>query len=266
MVAYSCNFACKGCISISDRARNGVESKTNIDQWIKKWQAVIEPKVITLFGGEPCLHPKLQDIAHSVRVAWPDSVIRLITNGFLLDNFPAAGWFDLAPFEIQVSVHRKDQEEKINQSIKRILEIRKPWSVSVRGGDKQHKQITWTHPDRVMIFKSIFAEFIVPYKAKQQQILPWNSDPAEAHKICGAPNTPVLYKGLLYKCPAVANTIDLAGGNWYDYLGFDTDSDLEYFAAHIGKPETCCSQCPDKKQAEIINHMDKNNVKIKNFD
>lgn len=266
MISYSCNFACKGCISISDRARSGIEPKPVIDQWIRKWQPVVAPAVITLFGGEPCLHPNLQDIAQSVREAWPDSVIRLITNGLLLDNFAVQRWFDLVPFEIQISVHRKDQEPKINGIIKKILTAREPWKTSLQGGPDSHRQITWAHADGLKVFKSIFAEFIRPYKAQGQQILPWHSDPKDAHRICGAPNTPVLYKGLLYKCPAVANAIDLSGVSWYGYSGFDVDSDLNYFATHVGQPESCCSQCPDSTQADIINHLDRNNVKIKNLD
>ena len=260
MIAYSCNIACAGCISISDRKRDGVASLGDISAWCTKWQEHIVPEVITIFGGEPCLHPRLIEVCRTVRLAWPDSVIRLITNGYLLDNFDPKHWFTLGKFEMQVSVHRQDHRSIIDNAIKNILLQRSNWKTTAHGGD-DHKQIAWTSDD-VTIYKSIFKDFIVPYK---DDVKPWHSDPAEAHKICGSPNTPILYKGLLYKCPAVANAIDISGENWFDYRAYDVTDDLTEFVSNIGKPEAVCGQCPDQQQAVIINHFDTNNVKTKNI-
>lgn len=266
MVAYSCNLACAGCISLSDRPRRGIEPFVNIEQWLDKWQTVISPRVVTLFGGEPCLHPDLVAVCEKIRQIWPDCVMRLITNGFLLDRYPAQAWFDLAPFEIQVSMHRSDREADINHQIRRVLLHSPSWKITQQGGEKQHRQITWSHESGVSIYKSMFAEFVVPYQSRAQDILPWYSDPAMAHAICGAPDTPILYKGLLYKCPAVANAMDLTGRSWFGYQGCDTDGDVDGFIANIGRPESCCAQCPDNERAVKINHLDKKNVKIKNLD
>ena len=57
MIAYSCNIACAGCISISDRKRDGVASLEDISIWSKKWAEHLDPEIISIFGGEPCLHP-----------------------------------------------------------------------------------------------------------------------------------------------------------------------------------------------------------------
>jgi organic radical activating enzyme len=262
MVAYSCNIGCAGCISISDIKRSGIESFDNLTASINKWKSVIDPKVVTIFGGEPCLHPRLQDICAEVRVAWPYSTIRLITNGYLLDNFDSSVWFDSAPFEMQVSIHRKDHESTINKKIKNIIHARRPWTVSKQGGAGEHRQITWTHND-FSIYKSVFSDFVVPYKKIQNHFLPWHSDPVQAHKICGSPSTPILYKGLLYKCPPVANIIDITGQNWFDYQAVDIHDDLEQFVKNIGQAESVCGQCPDQSQAIMINHFDPENVVVK---
>jgi hypothetical protein len=266
MVAYSCNLACAGCISISDRPRRGIEPRSNIETWLEKWKSRITPRIVTLFGGEPCLHPELVEICQAAREAWPDSMLRLITNGFLLDRHDPHAWFRLAPLEIQVSVHRQDHRSSIDSQIKKILQIDPSWRVTAQGGEREHRQITWSHPDGVSIYKSIFGEFVTPYRANGSEIRPWYSDPAQAHAICGAPDTPILYKGLLYKCPAVANAMDLTGDNWFGYRGLDVTDDLAGFISHIGLPESCCGQCPDRDQAVIINHLDMRNVKIKNLD
>lgn len=262
MIAYSCNLSCKGCISLSDFKREGIAEFDEILTWVNYWSKLVSPAVVTLFGGEPCLHPKLVDICQLMRNNWPDSTIRLITNGYLLDNFASDVWFNFEPFEIQVSVHRKDHEALINQSIKQILKHRKDWVVSNDNQGNEHRQLTWKSKN-FTLFKSIFKDFVVPYQQENQNIIPWNSDPARAHKICGSPDSPVLYKGKLYKCPAVANTIDLTGANWFDYQACADANTLEDFISNIGCPEKVCGQCPAQSQAVVINHFNKENVIVK---
>lgn len=261
MVAYSCNLACKGCISLSDWPRNGVEPRQNILTYIDYWKKLIEPEVVTIFGGEPTLHPELQGVCTDIREAWPSSIIRLITNGYLLDNFDPNFWFTLGKFEIQISIHRKDHEQLINKHIRQILIQRTDWTIQ-KNNSLDHRQIEW-QSDHVRVYKSIFKDFIIPFQSQDQTIDFWHSDPAQAHKICGAPNTPILYKGKLYKCPAVANVIDLTGKNPFNYTPCADESTLTEFISNIGKPEAVCAQCPDSSQAQIINHFDKNNVVVK---
>jgi len=262
MIAYSCNISCRGCISLSDFKRDGVANIKDINSWVVHWKSLIEPRVVTLFGGEPCLHPHLLTVCEIVRTAWPNTVIRLITNGYLLDNFDNSAWFKFAPMEIQVSVHRKDHEHIINHAIKEILKNSTEWKVTQGTGERNHRQMIWAL-DGFKIYKSIFKDFVVPFKQVEQKILPWMSNPAAAHSICGAPDTPVLYKGRLYKCPAVANAIDLADANWLNYEPCADASTLDQFIAGIGKPESVCAQCPDSTQAVVVDHMDKNNVIVK---
>ena len=164
--------------------------------------------------------------------------------------------------EIQVSVHRKDHEHIINHAIREILKNSTEWKVTQGAGERNHRQMIWAL-DGFKIYKSIFKDFVVPFKQVEQEILPWMSDPAKAHSICGAPDTPVLYKGRLYKCPAVANAMDLAKANWLNYTPCEGADTLDEFVAGIGHPESVCAQCPDSTQAVIVNHMDKNNVIVK---
>lgn len=261
MIAYSCNLSCAGCISVSDRPREGIAPAADVEQWLAHWSPLITPAVTTLFGGEPCLHPRLVDICAMIRQAWPDTVIRLITNGYLLDNFDSESWFGFGAFEMQVSIHRQDHAARINSAMARILKHRQDWRVA-REPQSAHEQLSWTSGD-VRIYKSVFKDFVVPYKSVGETIEPWHSDPAQAHAICGAPNTPVLYKGQLYKCPAVANVMDLTGENWFGYEPCADAVKLDQFVAGIGRPEPVCAQCPNWNQAVVIDHFDRNNVIVK---
>lgn len=257
MVAYSCNLACRGCISLSDFRRSGVEPRENLKQMLKHWSGILDPEVVTVFGGEPTLHPDLDLVCMDLRRAWPRARLRLITNGLLLSRFDAGIWYDLTPFEMQISVHRTEHESKINQAVREILSLAHPWSVEVRGGHNEHIQTVWHRPG-FDIWKSKFGEFVEPYRRQDQKIVSWNSDPAKAHAICGAPDTPVLFRDRLYKCPAVANVADVVPG--WPSQGLGPGDDLTDFIANIGRPESVCAQCPDTTTAVRINHLDPVNV------
>ena len=83
-VAYACNLACKGCISLSDFDRRGVEPLQDLKVQCETWSKLLDPSVISIFGGEPLLHPKLHSVLDIIRKCWPMAQIRLITNGYLL--------------------------------------------------------------------------------------------------------------------------------------------------------------------------------------
>jgi len=261
MVAYSCNLSCAGCISLSDFKREGIEPLSKLQLSLHNWKNKISPNIITVFGGEPCIHPDLIEICQLIRNCWPNSILRLITNGYLLKNFQPTEWFKFSPFEMQISIHRKDHEQEINDNIKNILIQQKNWQIQVYHNNVGHKQIEWTLPG-ISIYKSVFGEFVTPYKLIQGNLTPWNSDPTIAYGLCASPACPVLYKDRLYKCPAVANVIDLTNENWFDYQSYGVNDDLENFVNNINRPEIVCGQCPGKNQG-IINHMDINNVKLK---
>ena len=109
----------------------------------------------------------------------------------------------------------------------------------------------------------MFKDFVVPFRSEEDRILPWMSDPVEAHAICGSPNTPILYKGRLYKCPAVANVMDITGQNWFDYEPCSDSAHLDQFVAGIGVPESVCGQCPNRSQAVVVDHLNIVNVVVK---
>lgn len=259
-VAYACNIKCSGCISLSDFPRKGVVSPEDVNNWLDYWHNYLDIDVIVLFGGEPLINSKILDICKCIRKYYPTTIIRLITNGYLLDNFESDCWFDFEPFEMQVSIHRLDHESNINKKIKKIIKTRKGWITSVEQLNR-HQQIKFTLGNFV-IFKSKFKDFVAPYGVKNNKLVALRSDPIAAHKLCGSPNTPVLYKGKLYKCPPVANLIDFLNENWNNYKSCDRHEDLEQFINQVGHPESVCAQCPDNTNAIIFDHFDKGNVRV----
>lgn len=263
-VAYACNLSCKGCISLSDLNRKGVESLLSIEQQCKEWAHVLSPKIISIFGGEPLLHPKLLDCIKLIRTYWPTSTIRLITNGYLLKKYDPSAWFSFGNFEMQISIHRKDHEKILTNEIKKILQCKDKWKV-FKDKTSKHRDIGFIHKD-FKIYKSRFKDFIIPYNNKGADIIPFKSDPIKSHSICGSPDTPILYKNKIYKCAPIANILDIANNKkLYNYRGIKSTEDLKDFIDNINKPEKICSMCPENAK-HSIDHFKKENVYVKNFD
>ena len=266
-IAYACNLACKGCISLSDFDRRGVMPFDDILESITAWKDKLTPNIVSIFGGEPLLHPKLFDIFDIVKLAWPDTIIRLITNGYLLDRIDPARWFNCAePFEMQVSIHRLDHEKIITKNILDIIKQHSDWTIKKVDEDKPgvHHIHEWQRPG-FTIYKSKFGEFVIPYNTKDNTIVPFNSNPKKAHSICGSPNIPILYKNKLFKCAPIANILDLPNTKGFNYTPLSADDDIDAFVKMIGKPEKICSMCPESR-SHSIDHYKEGEVLVKHID
>ena len=125
-IAYACNLACKGCLSLSDFDRKGVMPYDAIVDSINTWKSKVYPKTTSIFGGEPLLHPRLTDIFSEVRKAWPDTTIRLITNGYLLNKKKVGNFFEHAPFEHHDRVQRQQEAPETNWATLELGQLQLP--------------------------------------------------------------------------------------------------------------------------------------------
>jgi sulfatase maturation enzyme AslB (radical SAM superfamily) len=86
-IIRSCNLACAGCMTYSDH--KNIKGIVNINEsldWLQFWSKRIKPKSITLFGGEPLLHPNFVEWVSTIKRFWPDSGVNVNTNGYYLDR------------------------------------------------------------------------------------------------------------------------------------------------------------------------------------
>ena len=265
-IAYACNLACKGCLSLSDFDRKGVMPFNDVIDSIDTWKNKVYPEILSIFGGEPLLHHKIHDIFLAVRQAWPDVTIRLITNGYLLSKQKVGNFFAHTPFEMQVSVHRLDHEHIINKNIIAFLKNYSDWKIIKVGepGPGKHHSYRWVRPG-FKIWKSKFGEFVMPYNHEGNQLVPFKSNPAKAHAICGNPDVPILYKNKLYKCAPIANLLDLPNTKGYRYNPIQANDNIDKFVQLIGKPESICSMCPESR-SHAVDHYAKGEVHVKHLD
>lgn len=262
MIQYSCNLSCKGCITMTDYNRKGWVSIDEGNKWINDWSRLVQPKTVCLFGGEPTLNRDLKAWIASVRAAWPDAVIKIITNGFYLDRVPVLDWF-IGPSELQLSLHfRNDARRDALVSSLRgsMLRSGKHFMPSAPRGP--HEKYRFSH-EQIDVIVAEFGEFRKPYAGMGPDMQPANGVPQISHSKCGSPNNPILYKNKLYKCGPIANLADtlalhgkLEDPSWQRYLkyqGYANTDDLSEFVAGINRPEWICSMCPSN-DAELIDH------------
>ena len=56
-------------------------AEAHVDRSISDPNSFLVPSVISIFGGEPLLHPRIKQVLELIRKHWPNAVIRFITNG-----------------------------------------------------------------------------------------------------------------------------------------------------------------------------------------
>ena len=86
-IIRSCNLECGGCLTFSDSKK--IKGLVNLDQsrpWLEHWASRLDPSAVTIFGGEPLLHPNFIGWCKQVRQLWPNAELRINTNGYYLNT------------------------------------------------------------------------------------------------------------------------------------------------------------------------------------
>lgn len=88
-IIRSCNLACAGCLTHSNHKNiKGLVKLEESIEWLNYWASKLNVDTVTLFGGEPLLHPQFVEWAEAVKQIFKTSM-NFNTNGFYLDKlFP----------------------------------------------------------------------------------------------------------------------------------------------------------------------------------
>lgn len=241
MITTSCDLACPGCDRFIDFDHSWHEPlselKTNMDVWASR----IQPKRVSLIGGEPLIHPYLCEIVSHTRKCFPNSIIEIFTNGILLNKQPNLidTLIKNSPAFISITIHTRNQTVKnlINDNIKNYIQnkgIDFEISDATKGGWYKYRNIS------------------------NNKIKPWNDNNAEeSYRTCGVKLMPIIYKNKLYKCPPISmlktqatkyNFLDdLDWKPYLNYAGLDVNcshNELDAFIKNIFMPNYICGMCP----------------------
>jgi organic radical activating enzyme len=105
-LCYHCNLNCAGCNVFSPLASEPMFADVDVfENDVKRLSCLFGGKLgnINLFGGEPLLHPEITKFIRVARKHFPQTVIKIITNGILLERMPAEFWDACAEQEVVIS-------------------------------------------------------------------------------------------------------------------------------------------------------------------
>jgi sulfatase maturation enzyme AslB (radical SAM superfamily) len=250
MITQVCNLSCAGCTNYSDLNHRGHISWVQGREWIAPWLERITIPDFGIFGGEPLLNPEVDLWISGIRDLLPAAQIRFTTNGTLLRKKREVikQLSEMGNCVFKITVHQPDPD--LEDLIQEILNSY-PWESVVEYGIKRYKT---GNNFRFQINRP--QTFIKTFRGSYQDMLPHNSDPANAFGICCQQTCPLLYQGRIYKCSSnglLSDTL-LKFDNpnfedWVKYLdpgiGINSpDDEILQFIDNFGKPHQICGMCP----------------------
>lgn len=261
MILRPCNLNCQGCTTFSDLRWSGYQTWEQGREQITPWLSRLQFQAWGVMGGEPLMNPDLENWIRGIRSLMPDTQIRFVTNGLLLDR---NRWIvdllhDLGNTVLKISYHISDPQ--LDQEVQRIKD-RFLWQpVSEFGIDR------WITGRDFRFQISRPQKFIKTFRGTYQDMLPHASDPGEAFANCVQKRCPMIHEGLLYKCGTAALTPGILKRfhstnleAWIPYIGTGLSPDcneeqLDRFLENFARPHEICRQCPTKSDQEsMIDH------------
>ena len=91
-----CNLNCKGCVHFSSICEPRFADPEEFADDMHAMAARLRVEQIFLLGGEPLLHPRVDEFVGIARDCFPDTRICLVTNGVLLMKMGESFWRALA--------------------------------------------------------------------------------------------------------------------------------------------------------------------------
>jgi hypothetical protein len=241
--AHACNLYCAQCSHYSNFHAGGIVSVEDARENFDAWRGRLAPKQIAILGGEPTLNPNLIQIIELARSAFPDSSGLFVTNGFFLDRHPDLPRALIGNgFRMDVSQHGNAPayRQRFNEVLQRLNEWRAAYpalQIAVRESHKGWRQ---------------------QYRMIDGKPMPFDSGPKAAWKICLQRSCTQLFKGHLWKCPALAYFATMerklrleaipAWQLFRDYKACPpgaTDDEVREFFANREIPQ--CGLCPARK-------------------
>lgn len=263
-ILSSCNLKCDNCSSYSNLSVNGtVQTAEQAKTDLTNWKPYINPIRLQVLGGEPLLHKEVKDIIRIAREIYPDTDLRMYTNGLLLKRHKDIKE-TLKKYNCMmvISVHSVDERykkillENLYEFLDGDVKIEKTSKSVVSFGKVFRKQgIDIELRDMISSWSRVYKKGIKPY----------NSDYKKAHEVCRWTHCTQLYQGKLWKCTQTAFFDDLMRRinnhkDWEQYkdkytsLKHDDSQEIKdkWFSEFLS-PEPICAMCRENINDMIVN-------------
>jgi organic radical activating enzyme len=283
-IIRSCNLGCGGCLTFSDSKKiKGTVNLNESKDWLEHWAARLDPEAVTVFGGEPLLHPQFVDWCRELRRLWPEADLRINTNGYYLDRlYSKVDQLFTEEIKPQFIVSIQTGHEPYYSIVKNNIETLKDKVLVYYKQKYPNSKVVWNlWLDEEEIYKKWWRIDIddvdtrirvtsceqwriywqAHYQGKEDTLLPFYNydDPwyKENHEYCQAKEFVNLYKGKIYKCPTTAvlehtlTTFNLENQeSWKPYLtnyvSLDmtaSDEEVATWFKTQAEPEKICNMC-----------------------
>ena len=248
-----CNLTCEHCRSFNNFKFTGFYeyNQENIDKWAEK----IDIKHYSVIGGEPTLHPRLEQWLRGLRQAWPNSVAELITNGTHLSKVKNLHHM-LAEYdyELQISIHGHNLRELIAKEI------------FLAFGECEIKAIEsnrlWLRTKKGVKIDLQNGEFFQEGIFTNGELKLYDSDPNKAFRNC-LKSCNHMIGDKIYKCavlgllPEFLRQQGKTVTHSLSYQGVDVDAFDRETLHHLSNPVPHCSICPESPKFVKMDSVEK---------
>lgn len=122
-ITDSCNLNCKGCSHCAGLVAQGqhipLESYKNDLKRLKEF--IPEIRKLRLLGGEPFLNPEISEYVTWARKVYPDSDIRVVTNGLLCLKADKKIYQALRENQVMLDISCYPPTEKIKEKLEALF-------------------------------------------------------------------------------------------------------------------------------------------------
>ncbi|MDX1776623.1 MAG: radical SAM protein [Desulfobulbales bacterium] len=263
-VTHSCNLACESCSHYCNHGHKGMLSPDEAAAWMDKWSRLLSPAMFSLLGGEPTLNPQLPELVRLCRDKWPESHLRIATNGFFLhrhQELPHVLRSD-PNSHIEISIHHFSSGylNKIKSNLHLLQEWHEKYGIKV--------VVTLAYRKWTRRYKG-FGAGMEPFEDNQ---------PRKSWENCPGRDCFQLFRGKIWKCAPLAYLIlqdakYRLSPKWKKYLQYEPlepGHATEYIADFFRREaESYCSMCASnpeqfcpplpyakKKQGHMLNEID----------
>lgn len=123
----ACNLNCRGCFHFSPLARRGEGMwLADPDEFERDMERLSELakgglSTITLFGGEPLLHPQAYKFPYIVKKYFPDAFVEFMTNGLLIPQQDDKFWKSIEENDVNIAWGKYPVKAEVNEQIEMTL-------------------------------------------------------------------------------------------------------------------------------------------------
>lgn len=114
-IAHACNMNCPECSSFNNYNFRGNFLWKDYENVYTQWADKVNLKRVSILGGEPLANPSVLEWIQGVRKLFPDSILRLNTNGTLIKSTDTELYNTLLEnkTKLQISLHNRRNKQEL---------------------------------------------------------------------------------------------------------------------------------------------------------